>query len=126
MKKVISIVLAAIVSFSIFSGSMVNAQENQGLSQDLRLALAADNYKKAQMFMEKGQDRLRMRPGHAQQLFEYAESYFNNAAFEYGQVSEVYGVDTSKEVADCKRLSREAHVWISKARRERKRAGAGY
>ena len=126
MKKVISIVLALVVSFSILPGSATIAQEEKQLSQDPRLDSALENYKKGQRFMEKGHRNLRVRPGQAQKHFEYAESYFNNAVFEYRELGEAHGIDTSREVSVCKGLSREAHVWISKARRKRKRAGAGY
>jgi len=107
MKKIISIILVLLVGFSFLPGTAAVAQKEEQLSKDPRLNPALENYKKGQKFMKKGHRDLRVRPGQAQKHFEYAESYSN-------------------EVLTCKELSREAHVWISKARRKRKRSGGGY
>jgi len=126
MKKIISIILVLLVGFSFLPGTAAVAQKEEQLSKDPRLNPALENYKKGQKFMKKGHRDLRVRPGQAQKHFEYAESYFNNAMFEYRELGKSHGINTSNEVLTCKELSREAHVWISKARRKRKRSGGGY
>lgn len=123
--KLISIILVVLISALLIPHNVVIAQEEQ-LSNDPRLSEALENYEKGLKFMERGHGDLRVRPGQAQKHFEYAESYFNNAVFSYKEAGQKYGIDTSKEVSICQGLSREAHVWISKARRGRKRPGAGY
>lgn len=125
MKRVLGIILVFAMSLSVIPAEFAVSQEEE-MSKDPRLASALENYEKGHRFMKKGNRNMRVRPGQAQKHFEYAESYFNNAAFEYKELGQKYGIDTSKEVSICKGLSREAHVMISKARRKRKRPGAGY
>ncbi|MGD2278471.1 MAG: hypothetical protein PVH45_00060 [Candidatus Omnitrophota bacterium] len=100
--------------------------EDYDISTDPTLAKGRKALEKAIMYMNRGHKEFRGRPGLAQKNFEHAQSYFNTAVFEYKVLGERHNIDTSHEVAVCEEFQRKAHVWISKAKRERKRPGASY
>ena len=124
MVKFMSLLLLVCVAFSQVDLAPCFAEEEHKLSSDPRLAEAKEAYNKGQKFMERGHREFRGRPGQAQKHFETAEDYFNIAGFHYRELGEKYGIDTKSEVAICDGLSRKTHVWVSKSRRKRKRAGS--
>ena len=100
--------------------------EDYDISTNPKLAKGRKALEMAIMYMNRGHKEFRGRPGLAQKNFEHAQSYFNTATFEYKVLGETLKIDTSHEVAVCEQLQRKAHVWISKAKRARKRPGASY
>jgi hypothetical protein len=126
--KILSFFLFVAIIFSFCIGAVTYAAiievEEYELSSDSRLAEARDAYDKGQRFIEKGNREYRGRAGLAQKHFETAEDYFNIAAFQYKELGRKYGIDTSHEVSVCERLSRRAHVGVTKSRKARKRTGS--
>ncbi|MGB2630933.1 MAG: hypothetical protein WBD24_06395 [Candidatus Omnitrophota bacterium] len=129
--KIVSLVILGSFLFSCsgkisFAGEGQEEAEEFKLYNDPRLAEAREAFEKAQEFMEKGHEELRRRPGMAKKYYEHAESYFETAAFHYRESGDKYNIDTGHEVMVCEKMSREAHVWISKARGKTKGSAVAY
>ncbi|MFQ5952549.1 MAG: hypothetical protein ACE5JK_03985 [Candidatus Omnitrophota bacterium] len=130
--KGIGLILAACLVFSMVPGEVSYAKKKKKevvdykLSSDPRLEKAREKFDKAQMYMERGHKEFRGRAGLAKKHFEFAESYFNAAAFHYRELGDRYDIDTEHEVTVSNRLSREAHVWVSKAKRKSKMSAAAH
>ena len=120
MKKLtILVMVIAMISTVVITS---HADEYK-LSDDPRLSEARKSFDDGMKHMKRGESDLRRRAGQAQKSFEHAEDYFTKAAYQYKELGETLGIDTTKEITLCNEMDRKVHVMVNKARKRGARAG---
>ncbi len=123
MRRIISVIVLSVIliaSAGVFYCFAEEAAHILQLSEDVRLKGPLESCQKAEYHVEKGEKAFRSRPGYAQKQFEHAEDYLLKAEFFYKELGQEHGIDTSNEMAICRKRYRQIHVMTNKARRKAK------